>query len=100
MRRLLDGPALRRERLLLNPRISLREESFGALCYNFSTRELFLVKSRLVLKLAELARCGVDRSVAEATLGASPEGFDRLVEALLARKVLLLEEAPGGHRDE
>ncbi len=100
MRRLLVGPALPSERLRLNPRISLREESFGALCYNFSTRELFLVKSRLAMKLAELAATGVERALARAALGATEERFDQLVEALVARQVLLVEEDSGDACDE
>ena len=100
MRRLLDGAALPSERLLLNPRISLREESFGALCYNFSTRELFLVMSPLAMKVAELAKHGVEPSQAQASLGASTEQFAKLVEALVARQVLLVEEAPGGRHHE
>ena len=88
------------ERLKLNPRISLREESFGALCYNFSTRELFLVKSRLALKLAALAASGVERSQAQVALGTTKERFDKLIEALVARQVLIVEEDSGDACDE
>ena len=96
MRRLLAGPALANVRLSLNPRISIRPESFGALCYNFATRDLFLIKSRVALRLAELARDGIDRGEAEKALGAQPAQFTRLVDALVNKQLLLVGEAPLG----
>ncbi|MDA8102527.1 MAG: mycofactocin biosynthesis chaperone MftB [Nitrospiraceae bacterium] len=88
------------ERLSLNPRISVRPESFGALCYNFATRDLFLIKSRLALRLAELAKDGIDRAEAELALGTRPDQFTKLVDALAAKQVILVSEATGSPGNE
>ena len=73
------------ERWVLSPRVSIRPEPFGALLYNFGTRQLsFLKDPRLVAIVASLAQHADVRhaclahDVAESELAQFARAFARL----------------------
>ena len=76
----------------LNPQVSLRDESFGALAYHHGTRRLVFLKSR---ELVELVRKLADFDSANAAIEqiAPATQRDRYVTALssLARSEILSE---------
>jgi mycofactocin biosynthesis protein MftB len=73
--------------LRLHPKVSLREESFGALAYHFENRRLVFLKSpalvALVVDLAahESARAAVTAHVADDEVDAYVAALGRLVDA-------------------
>jgi putative mycofactocin binding protein MftB len=48
----------------LNPQVSLRPESFGALAYHFGTRRLSFLKSRALLEVVERLEAEPDPAAA------------------------------------
>ena len=78
--------------LIANTGISWREESFGALCYNFATRDLFLIKSAVVVAVLKEFSRATSRSAAIESLagtGCKASVVDAAIDALCNKGVLI-----------
>ena len=67
----------------LNPRVALRDESFGALAYHYGNRRLVFLKSRLLVEL--VSSLGEYPSAAAAIDAIVPQGQESSYRRALAR---------------
>ena len=70
--------------LSINPDVSYRQEAFGALCYRFSSRELFLISSSVVVPLLDLLQEPKDEMELLTELGHVTNNSAQAVSALSA----------------
>ena len=68
----------------INPDVSYRQEAFGALCYRFSSRELFLISSSVVIPLLDALKKPKDEMELIAELGHVTKTPAQVVSALAA----------------
>ena len=68
----------------INPDVSYRSEAFGALCYRFSSRELFLISSSVVIPLLDALQKPKDEMELIAELGHVTNNPAQVVSALAA----------------
>ncbi len=76
-----------------NPGLSWRRESFGALCYSFAKRDLFMITSTLAPAVLDEFAQPKSRSEVTATLraaGASASVISATIDALCAKSVLIV----------
>ena len=80
----------------LNPQVSLRPESFGALAYHFGTRRLSFLKSRELLGVVEGLAEAPDAAAACRAAGIPEEqlpAYRRALETLARTEMIVLREA-------
>jgi putative mycofactocin binding protein MftB len=79
----------------LDPQVSLRPESFGALAYHFGTRRLSFLKSRTLLAVVESLAAQPSGLAACRAAGVAPEELDTYERALatLAETGMIRERA-------
>jgi putative mycofactocin binding protein MftB len=79
----------------LDPQVSLRPESFGALAYHFGTRRLSFLKSRTLLMVVESLAdqpSGLEACRAAGVTDAELAGYEQAL-ATLARTGMICERA-------
>jgi putative mycofactocin binding protein MftB len=76
----------------LSPRVALRDESFGALAYDFATRRLSFLKSRLLVDVVRGLESAPDVASALGAAGVPQGDRARYLRALdgLARSGMLI----------
>ncbi|MGD9736109.1 MAG: mycofactocin biosynthesis chaperone MftB [Solirubrobacterales bacterium] len=80
----------------LNPQVSLRPESFGALAYHFGTRRLSFLKSRALLGVVEGLAEAPDAATACRAAGVPDEqlpAYGRALATLAGTEMIVPREA-------
>jgi putative mycofactocin binding protein MftB len=74
----------------LNPQVSLRDESFGALAYHYGNRRLVFLKSRALVTLVSSlgAYPSADRALAELVPTHERPAYERALARLAAAEVI------------
>jgi putative mycofactocin binding protein MftB len=74
----------------LNPRVALRDESFGALAYHYGNRRLVFLKSRTLVALVSSLHeyPSADAAVTDLVPEAQRAAYTRALERLAAAEVI------------